>query len=182
MSRLTGATHFLDGLSRLGLGQWLLRAAIVVLPVTAYVALAQAGAEVHLLVVAPLTVLVLLSALMPDSHAPLVVVMTLGFSWVIQVDQPLSGWLLVAMAGLLGFHVACLLAGYGPPSVVLDPGLLRLWLPRAGVALAAGVLSWAVARLLTGLEVAGHGWLLAVALSLVVGWAALLSRKLVVES
>jgi len=69
MSRLSEAVHFLDGLSGLSRQQWLLRALVVLSPGLAFVAELRAGAASQVWVTVLLTVLVLLSVVLPDSHA-----------------------------------------------------------------------------------------------------------------
>lgn len=182
MTRLSEASHFLDGLSRLNRQMLLLRALVVLAPVVAFAVEVRAGAAAQAWVVVLLVVFTLLSALLPDSHAPLAVVLLVGGYWALAVDEDLSGSLLVVTLALVVFHVACLLASYGPPSVVLDPLPLRLWLVRSSVAFAVAVFVWVAGRVATGLDLPASGWLLAAALLVVVGWAALLGRDLAVGS
>ncbi|HET9858449.1 MAG TPA: hypothetical protein VFQ19_01605 [Nocardioidaceae bacterium] len=179
MSRGSEITSFLDGLTRLSRQQWTLRALVLVSPFVALFATHQAGAPWRSWLAALLLGVTLLSALLPDSHAPLAVLLLTGVHWVLAVGENLSGWLLVVAISLLGFHVACLLAAYGPPSVVLDPVLLRRWSARAGLAAAAGILVWLAAWVAEGLEPPGSGWLLAAALLVLLGWTVLLARRLV---
>jgi len=108
------------------------------------------------------------------------VALLIGGYWAMQVDENLSLSLLVVTLALLVFHVACLLASYGPPSVVLDPRLLKLWAVRSSVAFAAALLVWLAGRVASGLDLPGSGLLLAAALLVLIGWATLLSRWLAV--
>ena len=179
MSRGSEIASFLDGLNRLSGQQWALRALVLVAPLVALFATHQAGAPWRPWLAALLLGVTLLSALLPDSHAPLAVLLLTGVHWVLTVDENLSGWLLVATIALLGFHVACLLAAYGPPSVVLDSVLLRRWSVRTGLAAAAGALVWLAAWGAERLSPPGSGWLLAAALLVLLGWTVLLSRRLV---
>ncbi len=180
MSRGTSARSFLDGISRLNRQQWLLRALILILPFVGFGVEMYAGAPVQTLPVALIVVFTLLSALVPDSHFPLTVVLALGGYWAISVQESLSWPLLVLTATLVAFHVTCLLASYGPPSVVLDGPLLRLWLWRSAVVTGVAGLVWVAARLADGIDPAAPGWLAAAGLVVLVGWAGLLSRKLAV--
>ena len=52
--------------------------------------------------------------------------------WAVRVPDPLSPWVLAAAAALIVTQVTSELADYGPPSLELDPDLLRLWLRRRG--------------------------------------------------
>lgn len=182
MSRASDARQLLDGLSRLNRQQVLLRAAVLVLPAVAFGVEVGAGAAVQILVVALLTVSTGVSVLFPDSHAPLVVVLILSVYWAMEVGEQLSVSLLVVTGAILAFHVACLLAAYGPPSVVLDTSVVRLWILRGVGMLAAAVSVLLVAAVADGLEPGTSGWLLAAALLVLVGWAGILSRRLAVDA
>lgn len=182
MSRASEARILLGGLVGLGRQQWLLRGGVAVLAAAAFGVEVAAGAPVQTLPIVLLAVVVLLSAGFPDSHAPLAVVVVLGGYWAMNVDQQLSVLLLVEAVLLLAFHVTCLLAAYGPPSVVLDAELLRRWLTRCGAGIAVALGVWVAARIAAGLELPGGGWAVAAGLLLLVGWVAVLARRLAVES
>lgn len=182
MSRLSDASHFLDALSRLNRQQWLLRASTLLAPAVALGVEVRSGAALHSWIVVLLGGFTLLSVLLPDSHAPLAVTLLVGGYWGMEVGQELSVSLLVVTLALLVFHVSCLLASYGPPSVVLDPPLLRLWWGRSMVAFSVAVLVWLVGRVATVLDLPGNGLVLAAALLVVVGWTGLLGRRLSVGS
>lgn len=182
MSRLSEATEFLDALSRLGRQQRLLRSLLVLLPAAAFAAEVGAGAAVQLLPILLVTGLAVLSALAPDSHAPLGVVLVVGGYWAIEVDEQLSSWTLLVTVLLVVFHVVCLLASYGPPSVVLSAAMLLLWLRRGLVATGAGVLVWLAGRVLDGVDPGSSGWLLAAALLALVAWIVVLGRRLSVDA
>lgn len=182
MSWLSDASHFLDALSRLSRQQRLLRASTMLAPAVALGVEVRAGAALHAWVVVLLGGFTLLSVLLPDSHAPLAVTLLVGGYWAMQVGQELSVSLLVVTLALLVFHVSCLLGSYGPPSVVLDAPMLRMWWGRSSVAFAVAVLVWLAGRVATVLDLPGSGWVLAAALLVVVGWTALLSRRLSVGS
>lgn len=53
---------------------------------------------------------------------------------------------LVVAALLLGAHVAATLVSYGPATLVVDPGLVRLWAGRALLALVPVPLAWLAVR------------------------------------
>lgn len=178
MSRGSDARLFLDELSRLTSQQRLLRVLVLALPVVALMLEVRAGATPPFLVTVPFGLFTLMSVLLPDSHAPLAVILILGGYWGMGIGEELSVSLLLVTATLLAFHVTCLLTSYGPASVVLDPSLLGLWLRRFCVALAVALLVWLTARALTELDLPANGWLLAVALLVLVGWTTLLARRL----
>jgi hypothetical protein len=182
MSRVSEVFSFLDGLSRLSRQQTLLRVLVAGVPLIAFGLEVQAGASVQTLPVLLVVGFTVISALAPDSHGPLGVLLVLGIYWTISVDEVLSWQVLLIAVLLVVFHVLCLLASYGPPSVVLDPPLLRLWLRRSAVLVAVAVLVWVAARIATGLDLPASGWLLAAGLLVVLAWTGLLSRKLAVDA
>jgi hypothetical protein len=62
------------------------------------------------------------------------------------------------------------MTAYGPPELVLEPALLRLWGARAAVLAAATALTWVAARALATLDLPPDALLTAVALAVLLGW------------
>lgn len=122
--------------------------------------------------------LALVAAAMPDSSAPLFLVLMLGVHWALVVPEQLTGWILLAGVALLTLHVCAALASYGPPSLVLKGALLRLWWRRCAVLAAAMVLAWLAAKGLSVLHLPSSGLVLAAALVLLAAWTWLLGRRL----
>jgi len=170
---------FLDNLSRLNLQQLSLRLVVLVAPMVALVAEARAGAHVQTWFIVLVVIFCAVSALLPDSHTGLLVVLTVGLHWALALRDVTSAWVLVAALALLVFHVAGVLASYGPTSVVLDPLLLALWLGRSGVAAAVTALVWLATRVGSGLDLPANGLVLGAALLVVAGWTFLLAHRLV---
>jgi hypothetical protein len=137
-----------------------------------------AGGDVHLLLSLALVTLVVAAALVPDSAAPMFAVLALGGSWAVYVPETLSVWTLVAAGDLLVLHLACTLASYGPPQLVLGPAMLRLWCGRGLALLAGTAVAWVAARVLDGLGPAPSGLLTVAALAVVLGWTVVLSARL----
>jgi hypothetical protein len=137
-----------------------------------------AGGDFHPLLTIAMVVLALAAALVPDSVAPMFTVLALGGFWAVYVPETLSAWTLVAAADLLVLHLACTLASYGPPQLVLDRAMLRLWGARGAVLLAGTTLAWAAARVLAGLALEPSGLLMAAALVVLLGWLVLLMSRL----
>ncbi len=168
--------RLLDELSRLGGQQLMLRALVLLAPLLAATAEQRAGATVSVWYLASLVLASLVAALLPDSHAGLLVVLLVGGHWLTSSGQSLSLWVLCIALALALFHVAGLLASYGPPSVVLEPELLRFWLRRYAVCAAVTALVWLVARVSTGLSLSGSALVFGAGLLVVAGWSVLLSR------
>ena len=81
MSMGVTVSGFLDSLSRLNVQQWSLRLVVLVAPLVALVAEARAGAHVQVWFIVLVAVFCAVSALLPDSHTGLLVVLTVGLHW-----------------------------------------------------------------------------------------------------
>ena len=130
--------------------QRILRAVIAVGPALALVASLPAGADLWLTLFLLVFVLSVGNALVTDSVMGLVAMLIVMSWWATGVPDPLSAWVLAAAAALVVTQVASVLADYGPPSLDLDPDLLRLWLRRAGIVFPVAPAAWLVARLADG--------------------------------
>jgi hypothetical protein len=145
-----------------------------------FVALAVwAGGGYHPLLSVGLAGLLAAALLLPDSGAPLFLVLGLGLLWGVYVPETLSVWTLLAALDLLVLHLACTLASYGPPQVVLDRSLLLLWAGRAALMAAVAALVWLGGRVLAALDPSAAGLVTAAALAMLLGWTVLLMRRLV---
>lgn len=138
-----------------------------------------AGGGYHPLLSLALAGLLAAVLLLPDSGAPLFLVLALGVLWGVYVPETLSVWTLLAALDLLVLHLACTLASYGPPQVVLDRPLLLLWAGRAALMAAVAALVWLGGRVLAVLDPSAAGLVTAAALAMLLGWTALLMRRLV---
>ena len=138
-----------------------------------------AGGAYHPLMSLALAGLVVVVLLVPDSGAPLFLVLGLGALWAISVPDTLSAWTLLAALDLLVLHLACTLASYGPPQLVLGRPLFLLWAGRAALMAAVTVLVWLGGEVLGALDPAATGLVTAAALAMLIGWTVLLMRRLV---
>jgi hypothetical protein len=137
------------------------------------------GGDYHPLMSLVLAGMLAVALLVPDSGAPLFLVLGLGALWGISVPERLTVWTLLAALDLLVLHLACTLASYGPPQVVLGRSLFLLWAGRAALMAAVTALVWLGGRLLGVLDPAATGLVTAAALALLIGWTVLLMRRLV---
>lgn len=138
-----------------------------------------AGGTPGVISVAALLGVGVLAVALPDSSAPLFLVLGLGWLWWGEVPDRFSGWTLLAAALLLVVHVAATLACYGPPALELPGSLLVTWTGRAAVMLAGAALVWVAGGVLTGLDLPPSATVVVVALALVAGWVTLLLARLV---
>jgi hypothetical protein len=178
MSLQSEATAFLQRVRVLSPQQRLLRATPPAATVLFLGAVVLAGGTFHPLMSLSALLLALVVAALPDSSAPMFLILFLGVIWFVSVPATLSGWVLVAALALLALHVGCALMSFGPTRMSLDGRQLRIWARRSGLLAGTAVLAWVGARLVSGLELPSGGLLLAVALALLLGWAALLNVRL----
>jgi hypothetical protein len=140
---------------------------------------AAAGGSPGLLSVVALAVAAAAAATAPDSHAPMVLVLGLGWLWWGEVPDSWSTPSLVAAGLLLVVHGTATLGCYGPPALRLPGPLLRAWTGRGLVMLAATALVWLAAGLLTTLDLPQSAAVVVAAMALVAGWIGLLMVRLV---
>ncbi len=176
---MKGIAGALEDLARLSRQQWLLRLAAVAATTIFLLAAALAGGGVPVLWVGAAVLLCAGSVLVPDSAAPLGLVLVLALQWLVSVPGRLGGWTLVAGLAVLVLHVSCALAASGPPGTRLDGRLLSLWAGRTGVLALVTAGTWAAARALVGLSPAPSVWLTGGALAVVAGLAFALLPRLV---
>jgi hypothetical protein len=119
-----------------------LRLALVVLPCAA---LALALPEVpHWFVVAGVVVSSAAWARTPD-HAVGVVALALVGGW--WAAHGVVDWrVLVVAVLLLAAHLIATVLSYGPPTLAVDPRLVRLWLARGALALVPVPVTWLAVR------------------------------------
>lgn len=182
MSGSARSERLLDALSRLSPQQAALRLLVLLGAGGFLLAERAAGSSFSGWWLGAVAVAAVAAAVLPDSFAPLALVLLLGGHWAFELRDELGGGLLVATGCLLVVHVAAALASYGPTSVVLDAGLLRLWAVRATVAVAAAVPVWALGRVGAAFDLPAGGPVLAVALLVLLGWAVVLGRHAVTRS
>ncbi|MGZ4448933.1 MAG: hypothetical protein ACXVWZ_10255 [Nocardioides sp.] len=127
MNRLTG---------RWPAGQVALRATMVLAPVLALQAGALAGTPPRLWLTLLVAALGLAWTRLPDAAFGTVALGVVVLWWAAGPGRHAPGpALLLAAALLVAAHVAGLLAAYGPSTLGVDRGLLRLWVGRAALAL-----------------------------------------------
>lgn len=133
---------------RLGPGQLVLRALVLLGPLVALLSTGLVGVLPAGWLIALVAALSVAFAAMPDSPfgtAAMVVVLSW---WGISLRDGLHPEALVAAAGLVTAHVAAVLASYGPGAMPLDRAVARLWAVRGAAVLLASPAVWALATLL----------------------------------
>lgn len=152
--------------------QWVLRALTVVMPVLSLVFAAAAIGRWWPAGLAVVGLLSIATALRPDTHFALGVVVVCTWHWAaIEVDVA-TGWLPAAASALLVFHAAVALAASLPTGSVVPTAVLMRWGGRVGVAAAVTVGMWAAASSLERRDLPGNAVLTGAAFA-VVGLAAL---------
>jgi hypothetical protein len=142
----------LDDLSVTGIAQRSLRVVLLLAALLAWQAGDLAGAGDSPVVFSVMLVGAAWCAIDPDSLAGLVVVLSVGWQWLVHLDRTTSGWLLLAACCLLVFHAAASVAASTPAAASLDRTLLRPAALRVAALAAVTTLVWLAVRVspLTG--------------------------------
>lgn len=178
MSVLSDTTGLLDRIALSSRQQQWLRVVVLVSGLAFLGLVPAAGGGFHPVLSGVALLLLVLSALMPESNAPLGLVFYLGALWVVTVPRALGIDVLVAAVVLTVLHVACALASYGPPGLTLEAAVLALWWRRFALCVGGAGLVWLLARLLVLLDLPASGLALGAALVLVLGWVTVLTVRL----
>ncbi|MCW2794131.1 MAG: hypothetical protein JWO76_3229 [Nocardioides sp.] len=129
-------------------GQLVLRLLVLLGPLVALLATGLVGVVPAGWLVALVAVLSVAFAAMPDSPFGTAVMLVVLAWWGISLRDGLHPEAVLAAAGLVTAHVAAVLASYGPGSMPLDRGVVRLWAARGAAVLLAAPTVWVVAALL----------------------------------
>jgi hypothetical protein len=178
MSFLADRTGTLDRISLSSRQQQAFRAAALVSGALFLCLVPVAGGGFHPLLSAIGGVVLLVTVQVPESNAPLGLLLYLGGLWVVTVPRSSGVEVLLAAVLLGALHLACLLASYGPPGLVLDRSFVRLWRRRFGLCVGAAVLVWLLTGALDFLDLPASPPALGVALALVLAWVAVLTARL----
>lgn len=154
-------------LTRCSASMWTARAAVLLLPLAALVASLPAGASVWPTYWVVVGVAAIGATVAPATPVLVLVLAAVMLWWGTEVPHPLSAWVLVAAAAMMAAHVAGLLTDLGPPILVLDRRLLRLWTLRGLLTTAAALPAWAMARLVSGVAEQPGVWVAGATASLV---------------
>jgi hypothetical protein len=129
---------------RLPRGGWPLRAVIFLGPLVALLAGVPQGYRPPVWLVVVLGVFSFAFAAMPEHYvgsASLVIVVAW---WVLNTHDAAPVSTIAAAGALLAAHLAATVAGYGPPQLAPDPGIVRLWVRRGVLLWACSALTWFV--------------------------------------
>lgn len=179
MTTSLGGSAFLDRVLLAAPQQVVLRVASLAATLGFLWLVVLASGPFHPVLSALLVALAMFAVVLPDSSAPLFLLLGLAGLWTLSVPDTWSAWSLGAAALLLVVHLAGTLACYGPPALTVDRELLTVWVRRAAVMLAVTVLVWLTAGFLGALEPPASAALLVAALALVVLWIAFVISRLV---
>ena len=179
MSRVSEISEAVDRAVLASRQQMVLRGLLLVATACFVGLVLAAGGTPALLAVAALAVAAVAAATAPDSNAPLVLVLGLGWLGWGEVPDAWSTWSVAAAALLLVVHLTSALGGYGPPALELPAPLLRAWAGRGLTMLAATALVWLAAGALTLLDLPQSAAVVIAAMALVAGWIGVLLVRLV---
>ena len=157
--------------------QWLLRAIAVAASIGAVVAAAGANERwwpAGLIVVG---VLATASAIRPDTHTAVVVVVVIVWHWLATVDGVGGPWLLVASLCLLLYHAVIALSASLPTGGDVSSATIGQWLRRTALGGATATIVWLCVVLFDRRDAAGNGALTALALAILAAGAVLVRSR-----
>lgn len=79
----------------------------------------------------------LITALWPDHHFGLLVVLLVGVHWLIAVDDATTPWVIAAAVSVALVHTAAAAASIAPPATPWSQAMTRRWIRRFGLITAA---------------------------------------------
>jgi hypothetical protein len=153
--------------------QWLLRLVVVISPVAAVLAAAAATGRWWPFGLLMVAILATASAIRPDTHTALGVVLLTVWYWSARVDAVDTPWLPVAGICLLVFHSVVALSATIPTGGEVPRATLGNWLRRTALGGCATLGMWVLVVVFDRGDAAGNGGLTALALMVIVGAAVL---------
>lgn len=149
--------------------QWLLRLVVVISPVAAVLAAAAATGRWWTFGLLMVAILATASAIRPDTHTALGVVLLIVWYWSGRVDAVDTPWLPVAGICLLVFHSVVALSATIPAGGEVARATLGNWLRRTALGGGATLGMWVLVVVFDRVDAAGNGGLTALALVVVFG-------------
>jgi hypothetical protein len=112
----------------------------------------------------------------PDSIAPVILIVVMIATWMIEVRPASPGWSLVLALSVLFMHAASARAAALGEGAALDGRAARRWLAQTAVVGVATAGLWAAVLLLDDASVSGGAVLSAAAVAAVIGFAVVVAR------
>ena len=159
--------RWVDELLATSAQQWLMRMVAVVAAVGAVAAAAMANERWWPFGVFLAVSLSIASAIRPDTHLPLIVIVAIAAHWLATVDDLATPWLPIAGVCLLAFHAATALAATVPVGGQLPSTVVGRWLGRTTLGAGVTVGVWGLAVVFERRDQAGNGPLTGLAFAIV---------------
>lgn len=153
-----------------------LRIGVVLTGLAAVASIRLAATESQPVLDLVIVVLVGFSAVFPDWHSGLAVVVLVGVDWALVVDDSATPWTMAAGAALVAFHSTLALATIAPIGARLARATWRRWARRTAVVIAAVVPTWLAVVVAERLDIGSSQLLVGLAL-VVVALSAMWSRR-----
>ncbi len=103
-----------------------------------------ASSETTLAIELLVVVMALITALRPDHHLGLLVILLVGFHWLATVDAATTPWSITTAASLALVHSATAAASIAPPATPWTPAMTRRWTRRFVTVTAPSTLTWLI--------------------------------------
>ncbi len=141
-----------------------LRALILVSPLTALGCTQLAADHAQPVIYVPVIALALLCVVFPDSHIGLLVVILVGIGWLVTVHEPATPWSIGVAISLTVFHASIAAATVAPPAARWTRAMCRRWSRRTLTLMVASAGTWVVVAAIGRYEIAGSAVLITAAL------------------
>lgn len=170
----TALQRWLDEVLATSAQQWVLRLATIITPLGALLAAGAAGGRWLPFWTVVVVGLAVASAVRPDAHTALLVIVIVGSLWPLTVDDPGTPWLAAAAVCLLTFHALTALLASLPTGGAFPATMLRREAGRVGLVAAATVAMWGLVVVFDRRDAPGNGVLTGLGLVTVAAAAVLL--------
>jgi len=176
---MTSAQERLDQMRATSGQRWALVAVAVSTPALACLAIGAASRFNPTAVCVAVVALSIWTALRPDTHTDIFVMIIVVAFWLAQIDDVVTPWAIVVALALAGHHVAISVMASAPHGAIFAPTILRRWLRRCGIVATATIGVWALVVGLDRRHATGNATLsLAALVALIVAMMVIRARSL----
>jgi hypothetical protein len=147
-----------------GRAQAVIRLVVALAPMVAVGASFAAGHQQSWWVMVAVAACSVSCAVRPETNVGLLVVVIVGWCWVVTVDDLRTPWTLVAAVALGVFHMSCAAATVGHPASPWSAPMRARWVRRSAIVIGVTALAWLAELGLTADRPGGNAALLLIAL------------------
>jgi hypothetical protein len=155
----------IDGVRATSGQRWLLAVIAVLSPVIACIVIGAATDFTPTAVAVIVGLLAIASAVRPDTHIAVFVIVVVVVFWLARIDDVTTPWALIVAVALFAYHAVISLMSTAPSSAVFDHATVRTWLRRSFLVVVGTVAVWGLVLALDQGRRPGNGLLSLAALA-----------------